>query len=367
MRWFGILVLAAAMAGTASAENPAGNALAFDGVDDWIDIGASPEVTAPFTLEAWVKPALASPYTQLIAGPYGADRTGCWAGAGLFMRPGTDTEPGALAFVLGLAGCGNDDVIEGPVPTLGQWYHLAGTYDGSTMRFYVDGILVGELENVDYTPFRRVVAGCGYNQNIRGPHAFFAGQIDELRFWSIVRTGTDIAECRMQPLQGDEAGLEAYWNFDEGAGQFAYEVAADTYEGRLGDTTAADAADPTWVEADWAAELDPPTAEELLEELLATVEGLDLPPQLAQKYKTKLRVALKLLQDDRPSNNKAAIVILSSFSWFAAGPGSVWIPEATASHLSDSALEIMDMLNDSADAGDADSSTGNGKSRGGKK
>ena len=33
--------------------------------------------------------------------------------------------------------------LDGPAVTLGKWTHLVGTYDGATMRFYVDGDLVG--------------------------------------------------------------------------------------------------------------------------------------------------------------------------------------------------------------------------------
>lgn len=32
------------------------------------------------------------------------------------------------------------------VPAIGQWYHFAGTYDGSVFRVYVDGVLKGESE-----------------------------------------------------------------------------------------------------------------------------------------------------------------------------------------------------------------------------
>jgi len=33
--------------------------------------------------------------------------------------------------------------LNGPIAELGKWTHLVGTYDGSTMRFYVDGDLMG--------------------------------------------------------------------------------------------------------------------------------------------------------------------------------------------------------------------------------
>ena len=44
----------------------------------------------------------------------------------------------------------------GPPVTLGQWTHLVGTYDGTTMRLYVNGALIGATPS-------------GYVQNTQRP------------------------------------------------------------------------------------------------------------------------------------------------------------------------------------------------------
>jgi concanavalin A-like lectin/glucanase superfamily protein len=31
-----------------------------------------------------------------------------------------------------------------PAPSLGEWHHIAGTYDGTVIKFFIDGILVGQ-------------------------------------------------------------------------------------------------------------------------------------------------------------------------------------------------------------------------------
>jgi hypothetical protein len=45
-----------------------------------------------------------------------------------------------------LYGQGSDITVEGPLIVEGDWVHLMGTYDGTVLRFYVDGVLVKAFE-----------------------------------------------------------------------------------------------------------------------------------------------------------------------------------------------------------------------------
>jgi hypothetical protein len=56
-------------------------------------------------------------------------------------------ERGGPAFELGASSAVT--AVPGPALTLLEWHHLAGTYDGSTMRLYVDGRLVASTPNID--------------------------------------------------------------------------------------------------------------------------------------------------------------------------------------------------------------------------
>lgn len=338
MRSIAILALLAALAGRASADCPAGTALRFDGVDDWVDFGAGPATTSVLTLEAWVKPLASSAASQFIVGPYGAAAGGCFQGAGFVLQPGSGSEPGRLAFVVGVRGCGNDDVIAWPVPELGVWHHLAGTYDGRVMRFYVDGALVGQLNNVDYTAFSRFVAGCTYDQNAKRPDFFFAGEIDEVRLWRYVRTQTQIDAGRATCLTGAEPDLAAYWNFDEGEGQVANEITAGLHDGRLGDDADpfGDPADPLWVAA--------ATPEEMIEALWLAVRGLGLDRGIERSLEAKLDVALAARTEFPVPHDHVAVNALEAFVAEVSALAGKKFSAADAGALVDVALDAIELI-----------------------
>ena len=81
--------------------------------------------TAAITIAAWVKAE-------------------DWDGNGRIVQKGDgDTQyrlldEGDLLFELdGVTG----EVITAPLPSVGEWHHVVGTYDGSTISIYVDGTL----------------------------------------------------------------------------------------------------------------------------------------------------------------------------------------------------------------------------------
>jgi hypothetical protein len=53
------------------------------------------------------------------------------------------------------------------------------------------------------------------------PPAYFNGQIDEFRIWSVARTAAQITSTMNKTLVGDEANLTGYWKFDETSGTTA--------------------------------------------------------------------------------------------------------------------------------------------------
>lgn len=80
----------------------------------------------------------------------------------------------------------------GPSPTLNTWQHLAVTYDGTTFRFYVDG--VEQSSNTETT-----VGGVGYPLTLGAESASYrtlknGARLDDARFYNVELTAQEIAD-----------------------------------------------------------------------------------------------------------------------------------------------------------------------------
>jgi hypothetical protein len=113
-----------------------GAAFRFDGQDSYVQIPNDPDLEpAAVTVEAWVKSEAVAPYAYIVA--KGANTnvaasyamyTGPSGGLVFYIYDGTN------AAISPNAGIGVWD---------GKWHHVAGTFDGSALRLFVDGKEVG--------------------------------------------------------------------------------------------------------------------------------------------------------------------------------------------------------------------------------
>jgi hypothetical protein len=99
----------------------------------------------------------------------------------------------------------------------GTWYHLAGTCDGKVMTAFVNGEAIGQQDlarpiEIDDSA---LVIGKGDPDFSMGE--YFHGEIDEVRIWNVARTAEQIRGAMRARLAGKEAGLVAYWPFDDGS------------------------------------------------------------------------------------------------------------------------------------------------------
>jgi hypothetical protein len=106
----------------------------------------------------------------------------------------------------------------------GTWYNLTMSFDGYTLRVYIDGEEVAMAESADPlvpqiesdSPF---FVGMSRNFEFEpSDQRSMHGNIQEVRFWDHARTAEEIAATAATQLQGTEPGLIAYWPFDINVG-----------------------------------------------------------------------------------------------------------------------------------------------------
>ncbi|WP_299251948.1 LamG-like jellyroll fold domain-containing protein [uncultured Lacinutrix sp.] len=188
----------------------AGSHLDFGNSNDYVDCGNNPslEITGnTITLEAYVK-----------FNSFGAAH---WLGniinkaspdaSGYMLRAGGN---GAVNFVVANFGWHELTTADNTI-TLDTWFHIAGVYNGTTSKIYVDGIEVAStsiaMGNIGESAFN-VNLGRDPQDTGRGLDA----SLDEVRIWNIARNETQIITSKNCELQGDETGLVAYYKFNQG-------------------------------------------------------------------------------------------------------------------------------------------------------
>ncbi|MBX7107569.1 MAG: gliding motility-associated C-terminal domain-containing protein [Chitinophagales bacterium] len=94
-----------------------------------------------------------------------------------------------------------------------QWYHIAGTYDGSFVRYYVDGCLVIELPFTGNLCQNNLQTAIGAQSTSQSEQ--FIGKLDEVRIWNVCRSASEIKANMLDlPSPATQAGLLAYYKFD---------------------------------------------------------------------------------------------------------------------------------------------------------
>jgi len=95
------------------------------------------------------------------------------------------------------------------------WYHIAATYDGSSIKYYVDGCLVNEIPASGDIVGNDWSTAIGTKSNWPNSPEHFRGRIDEVRIWQTARTEQQIRlnmNLLLDPT--NEADLLAYYKMD---------------------------------------------------------------------------------------------------------------------------------------------------------
>ncbi|MBF0327280.1 MAG: tandem-95 repeat protein [Alphaproteobacteria bacterium] len=96
------------------------------------------------------------------------------------------------------------------------WYHIAASYDGATVKLYVNGDLVlSQATTLSSFQLTNAAQYVGIGADINSTLFPSVAQIDEARVWSVARTDAQIKASYNKELAGTESGLAGYWRFDE--------------------------------------------------------------------------------------------------------------------------------------------------------
>jgi VCBS repeat-containing protein len=173
---------------TWNAQGKYGAALSFDGVNDWVTINdtAALDLTTGMTVEAWVLPSTVSGWRTVLL----KERTGGLS-YGLYTS-GDGTRPSGY-----VAAPSDINVIGATSLSTTSWTHVAMTYDGVTLRLFVNGSQV--TSRALSTPITTSTGALRIGGNsVWGE--YFQGRIDDVRIYNRALTATEIQTDMNTPI-----------------------------------------------------------------------------------------------------------------------------------------------------------------------
>ena len=208
----------------ADASSCSGNALDFDGSNDYVNLGNLNFISAgnanEHTVEAWVKlDAYNAGYTWV----FGDEKS---ANKGVLF----EISPTGYITVYNPGHGGRSSSTNIQIP-LATWTHVAMVQNSSGVSSYVNGSFDASLlgsSNLNIETSADTYVG-RFPLNGR----FLNGQVDELRVWNVARSAADLQSTLNSCLTGNESGLEAYYNFNEISGTVLNDVTSNANNGTL--------------------------------------------------------------------------------------------------------------------------------------
>lgn len=119
----------------------------------------------------------------------------------------------------------------GHLPEINRWYHLVVTRDGTSMNFYVDGLLFNSLPTNGTAPSYGS-SGFKCSIGVLGTKYYFAGTVDDVRIYDYALGGPEVTALHKSESPADK--LIAYYKFSGDA--------KDSVNGYVGTITDADTA-----------------------------------------------------------------------------------------------------------------------------
>jgi hypothetical protein len=178
------------------------NALNFDGISNYVNCDTfNPDV---FTIEAWVNPNALTTDQAVVS------TLSTIANEGSELHIGSDGIP-----VFTVRNTSDWADTKGTVPvSANTWTHLAATFDGTTVKLYVNGYLSASSTPGSYTKGSSEMHIGGRSSY----GSFFNGVIDEVSVWNSALTESQIAGNMFTGINDPAtvSGLSRYFTFNQG-------------------------------------------------------------------------------------------------------------------------------------------------------
>jgi signal transduction histidine kinase/CheY-like chemotaxis protein len=208
--WIMSLVLLFARLATIHAQPAAPNrVLELDGTGSYVRLPANVFANlTQATVEAWVRIGRLRDNSHFLD----------FGGYQREMYLGNDGADPSLKFLITDARRERHRIVVPEVLELNRWIHLAVVTGPGGVRLYCNGLLVGT------NAYAGSLSAIGTNDNFIGRSSssrrqpvHFQGQIDDVRVWSIERSGSEIRETMFRGPTGREPALVGHWDFDDGS------------------------------------------------------------------------------------------------------------------------------------------------------
>jgi len=154
----------------------------FDGINDYVDCGNfNPSAaTGQLTVALWAKwNGLSGLYQGLVA------KRDTWAAADMMWQIEANVDDGTLGFFRE----GSSPPDGDPVLPIGEWAHVAATFDGTTATFYLDGKATGSGGFSFGSDTQATVVFGACEQNGGNP---FNGDLDEIRIYDYALSAAEV-------------------------------------------------------------------------------------------------------------------------------------------------------------------------------
>jgi hypothetical protein len=200
------------------------NSLNFDGVNDYIAVPYNEKLvlTNMATFETWIKLSVIPSGPKFICtrstyyGNPGGYYFGLWGGTMRLLWGNTIST--------------YFDVTSASSLTANTWTHVAVTFEGTTVKWYINGALDKTSTVTAYELIQTTDSLIFGKLNQPNSDYSFGGSLDRFRIWNVARTGAQILANMNATVAPGTSGLVAQYTFNQGVADGSNSTVTTLYD-----------------------------------------------------------------------------------------------------------------------------------------